>query len=152
MFLIIIVVLTIGQMYFEFKIVRALHMEEFNRKFVLLNLGFSIIISLLFGWLFPAAGMTIAAAGLLSTILSQPMYNFYQFYLDRVRPQYEKGKENYEAHKSTIHQSAADLFKLFCIVIWVLTLPFRILRKIMSTYEQLQERDRNGHHHPTTVH
>lgn len=140
MFLIIIVVLTIGQMYFEFKIVRALHLEEMNKKFVLLNLGFSICISLMFGWLFPAAGMTIAAAGLLSTILSQPMYRFYQWYLDFATPAINKGKEGYGQHRASIIQTLQDLGTLLLGVIWVLTLPFRVLRKTIVLYNEAKEK------------
>ena len=74
MFLVIIVLLVWGNMYFEFKIAKALHLDSWSKKFVLLNLAISILISIGTAMLFPAAGMTIAAAGILSTVLSSPMY------------------------------------------------------------------------------
>lgn len=140
MFLIIIVVLVIGQMYFEFVIVRALHLEEFNKKFILGNLAFSILMSVGFGMLFPAAGMTIAAAGLLSTILSQPMYKLHQWYLGAAKPVITKGKQEYTAHRSAIIQSLKDLGMLVIGVVWILTLPFRVLRKTIQLYQDAKEK------------
>lgn len=144
MFLIIISVLTVGQMYFEFKIVRALGLEEFNKRFVLGNLAFSILMSVGFGMLFPAAGMTIAAAGLLSTILSQPMYKFYEWYVGQVKPQFEKGKKTYSKHRSTINQTLADLGRLVIGFALIITLPFRILRGAIKLYDQAKEQLHHG--------
>lgn len=138
MFLTLVVILTVGQMYFEFKIAQALHMEEISRRFILVNLAFSICISLLFGWLFPAAGMTVAAAGLLSTILSQPMYNFVAWWKSHAAPSLKNFNSWYATKKETIHQYAKDLVTVFGAIIVIITLPVRIVRYVANGIRKVQ--------------
>lgn len=138
MFMTIIIVLAVGQMYLEFQIARAFHMEDISRRFILVNLAFSIFISLLFGWLFPAAGMTIAAAGLLSTILSQPMYRFVEGWRKHAKPTLNQGKAYYAARKETINQYAKDLATVIGAVIVVVTFPVRVIRVVANTIRKIQ--------------
>jgi hypothetical protein len=138
MFMTIIIVLCIGQMYLEFQIAHALHMEELSRKFILVNLSFSIMISLLFTWLFPAAGMTIAAAGLASTVLSQPMYRMVAGWRKHAKPTLNQGKAYYAARKETINQYAKDLATVIGAVIVVVTFPVRVIRVVANAIRKIQ--------------
>lgn len=146
-FLIIIAVLTVGQMYFEFKIVKALHLESFNRRFVIGNLVFSICMSIGFGLLFPAAGMTIAAAGLLSTILSQPMYEFYDMWQKHMLPTLREGKQNILAKREDIEQGWKTFVRCCVILIRLITLPFRILAWLLQAGDNIQKAIHNVRHH-----
>lgn len=147
MFLWIIAFLTIGQMYFEFKIVRALHLEEFNKRFVLGNLAFSILMSVGFGLLFPAAGMVIAAAGLLSTILSQPMYEFYDIWCEQCLPTLRRGKQTILANKQAIASSWNGFIHSIVIIVKLITIPFRIISWILQTGERTQKAIANVRNH-----
>lgn len=138
MFLIIITVLVIGQMYLEYVVVKALHLESFNKKFILGNLAFSIVMSVGFGMLFPAAGMTIAAAGLISTILSQPMYHFTEWYIANVKPSLVKGRKAYNAHKAEIHQTGADVVTMVALLLYVFAIPIKILRAAANLVRRMQ--------------
>jgi hypothetical protein len=135
MFLTILVLLTIGQLYFEFKIVRALGLTELTRRFVLLNLGFSILISIGAMTLFPAAGMIVAASGILSTVLSQPMYGIVASWQENGKPKVKSAKVKYDKNREQIHQTLSDLAKLAVGIAMILTLPFRIIRWCVRTFE-----------------
>ena len=135
MFLTILVLLTIGQLYFEFKIVKALGLEEISRRFVLANLGISILISIGAMMLFPAAGMVVASAGILSTVLSQPMYGIVDSWERNGKPKAKAAKASYETNKEQIHQTMSDLAKIVVGIAMILTLPFRILRWCIRAFE-----------------
>jgi hypothetical protein len=135
MFLTILVLLTVGQLYFEFKIVKALGLEEISRRFVLANLGISILISIGAMMLFPAAGMVVASAGILSTVLSQPMYGVVDSWQRNGKPALKTAKVKYDKNKEQIHQTMSDLAKIAVGVAMILTLPFRILRWCIRTIE-----------------
>jgi hypothetical protein len=135
MFLIILFLLTVGQLYFEFKIVRALGLTELTRRFVFLNLGFSILISIGAMTLFPAAGMIVAASGILSTVLSQPMYGIVDSWEKNGKPKTKAARAKYDKNKEQIHQTLSDLAKIAVGVAIILTLPFRILRWCINAIE-----------------
>lgn len=129
MFIFMFVTLTIGQLYFEYKIAKALHLDELSRRFILLNLGMSIAISLLFGFLFPAAGMTIAAAGLISTVLSQPMYDVVNAY-KRTKIAWTEGKGIFAQRKDQIVKTFKDLWTIVSTIAKILMFPFKVLGAI----------------------
>lgn len=135
MFLTILVLLTIGQLYFEFKIVKALGLTEISKRFVLVNLGISILISIGAMSLFPAAGMVVASAGILSTVLSQPMYGVVDSWERNGKPKAKAAKASYETHKEQIHQTMSDLAKIVVGIAMILTLPFRIIRWCIRAFE-----------------
>ncbi len=141
MFLWIIAVLVVGQMYLEYQVVKALHLEELNKRFLLGNLAFSIAMSIGFGMLFPAAGMTIAAAGLLSTILSQPMYLIIDGFNKNVKPTLDKGLTNVQNNKAQILQTLSDLWRVIRIFIIIVTFPFRLLRIAIRTSDQIFQKE-----------
>jgi hypothetical protein len=138
MFLTILVLLTVGQLYFEFKIVKALGLTELTRRFVFLNLGFSILISIGAMTLFPAAGMIVAASGILSTVLSQPMYGVVSSWEQNGKPKVKSAKVKYDKNREQIHQTMSDLTKIAVGVAMILTLPFRILRWCVSAIDNAQ--------------
>ena len=135
MFLTILVLLTVGQLYFEFKIVKALGLTEISKRFVLVNLGISILISIGAMMLFPAAGMVVASAGILSTVLSQPMYGIVDSWERNGKPKAKSAKASYETHKEQIHQTMSDLAKIVVGITMILTLPFRIIRWCIRAFE-----------------
>jgi len=135
MFLTILVLLTIGQLYFEFKIVKALGLTEISKRFVLVNLGISILISIGAMMLFPAAGMVVASAGILSTVLSQPMYGIVDSWEKNGKPMVKSAKHTYDKNREQIHQTLGDLMKLAVGIAMILTLPFRIIRWCVRTFE-----------------
>ncbi len=135
MFLTILVLLTIGQLYFEFKIVKALGLEDISKRFVLANLGISILISIGSMMLFPAAGMVVASAGILSTVLSQPMYGVVSSWEKNGKPMVKSAKVKYDKNREQIHQTMSDLAKLAVGIAMILTLPFRIIRWCVRTFE-----------------
>jgi hypothetical protein len=122
-------------LYFEFKIVKALGLEEISKRFVLANLGISILISIGAMMLFPAAGMVVASAGILSTVLSQPMYGVVDSWERNGKPKAKAAKVNYETNKEQIHQTMSDLAKIVVGIAMILTLPFRILRWCIRAFE-----------------
>jgi len=136
MFLTILVLLTIGQLYFEFKIVKALGLTEISKRFVLVNLGISILISIGSMMLFPAAGMIVAASGILSTVLSQPMYGVVSSWEQNGKPLAKSAKVKYDKNREQIHQTLGDLAKLAVGIAMILTLPFRIIRWCIRTAEK----------------
>jgi len=140
MFLIILVLLTIGQLYFEFKIVKALGLEEISRRFVLVNLGISILISIGAMMLFPAAGMVVASAGILSTVLSQPMYGVVDSWERNGKPRVKSAKATYDKNREQIHQTMSDLAKIVVGIAMILTLPFRILRWCVRAFESVKSK------------
>lgn len=140
MFLIILVLLTVGQLYFEFKIVKALGLEEISRRFVLANLGISILISIGAMMLFPAAGMVVASAGILSTVLSQPMYGIVDSWERNGKPKTKAAKAKYDKNREQIHQTLSDLAKIVVGIAMILTLPFRILRWCIRTFESAKSK------------
>lgn len=135
MFLTILVLLTIGQLYFEFKIVKALGLTEISKRFVLVNLGISILISIGSMMLFPAAGMIVASAGILSTVLSQPMYGVVSSWERTGKPLTQSAKIKYDKNREQIHQTLSDLAKVAVAVAMIITLPFRILRWCIRTID-----------------
>ena len=135
MFLIILVLLTTGQLYFEFKIVKALGLKEITKRFVLVNLGMSILISIGAMALFPAAGMVVASAGILSTVLSQPMYGVVDSWEKNGKPMVKSAKVKYDKNREQIHQTLSDLAKIAVGIAMILTLPFRIIRWCVRTFE-----------------
>lgn len=141
MYLAIIVILVIGQMYLEYVVVKALHLEAFNKKFILGNLAFSIVMSIGFGMLFPAAGMTIAAAGLISTILSQPMYRLTEWYIVHTKPKLLNIQEGYRQNQATVHETLEDLWKLIKMAAWFIRLPFRIIHLFVVGVENLKQKE-----------
>ena len=145
MFLTILVLLTVGQLYFEFKIVKALGLESISRRFVLANLGISIMISIGAMMLFPAAGMVVASAGILSTVLSQPMYGVVDSWERNGKPKTKAAKAKYDKNREQIHQTLSDLSKIVVGIAMILTLPFRILRWCIRTFESVK----NKIHRPT---
>lgn len=145
MFLTILILLTIGQLYFEFKIVKALGLEEISKRFVLANLGISILISIGSMMLFPAAGMVVASAGILSTVLSQPMYGVVSSWERNGKPTVKAAKAKYDKNREQIHQTMSDLAKIVVGIAMILTLPFRILRWCIRTFESVK----NKIHRPT---
>ena len=140
MFLTILVLLTIGQLYFEFKIVKALGLEEISRRFVLANLGISILISIGAMMIFPAAGMVVASAGILSTVLSQPMYGIVDSWERNGKPKTKAAKAKYDKNREQIHQTLSDLAKIAVGIAMILTLPFRILRWCIRTFESVKSK------------
>lgn len=140
MFLTILVLLTIGQLYFEFKIVKALGLKEITRRFVLVNLAISILISIGAMTLFPAAGMVVASAGILSTVLSQPMYGIVASWEKNGKPMAKAAKLKYDKNREQIHQTLSDLGKLVVGIAMILTLPFRIIRWCIRTFEAAQKK------------
>jgi hypothetical protein len=138
MFLTILVLLTVGQLYFEFKIVKALGLEEISKRFVLANLGMSILISIGAMMLFPAAGMVVASAGILSTVLSQPMYGVVDSWERNGKPKTKAAKVKYDKNREQIHQTMSDLAKIAVGVAMILTLPFRILRWCITAIDNAQ--------------
>jgi hypothetical protein len=140
MFLTILVLLTVGQLYFEFKIVKALGLEEISRRFVLANLGISILISIGAMMLFPAAGMVVASAGILSTVLSQPMYGIVDSWERNGKPKTKAAKAKYDKNREQIHQTLSDLTKIVVGIAMFLTLPFRILRWCIRTFESVKSK------------
>ena len=136
MFLTILFLLTMGQLYFEFKIVKALGLEEISKRFVLVNLGISILISIGSMMLFPAAGMVVASAGILSTVLSQPMYGVVSSWEKNGKPMVKSAKHTYDKNREQIHQTLSDLGKIAVGVAMFLTLPFRIVRWCIRTAEK----------------
>ncbi len=140
MFLTILVLLTVGQLYFEYKIVKALGMTEITKRFVLLNLGFSILISIGAMTLFPAAGMIVAASGILSTVLSQPMYGVVSSWEQNGKPKTKAMKAKYDKNREQIHQTMSDLAKIVVGIAMILTLPFRILRWCIRTIESVKSK------------
>jgi hypothetical protein len=137
MFLIILFLLTTGQLYFEYKIVKALGMTEITKRFVLLNLGFSILISIGAMTLFPAAGMIVAASGILSTVLSQPMYGVVAEW-EKQKPRLNNMRKKYDKNREQINQTVSDLAKIAVGVALILTLPFRILRWCIRAIDKAQ--------------
>jgi hypothetical protein len=140
MFLTILVLLTVGQLYFEFKIVKALGLEKISRRFVLANLGISILISIGAMMLFPAAGMVVASAGILSTVLSQPMYGIVDSWERNGKPKTKAAKAKYDKNREQIHQTLSDLTKIVVGIAMFLTLPFRILRWCIRTFESVKSK------------
>jgi hypothetical protein len=140
MFLTILVLLTVGQLYFEFKIVKALGLEEISKRFVLANLGISILISIGAMMLFPAAGMVVASAGILSTVLSQPMYGIVDSWERNGKPKTKAAKAKYDKNREQIHQTLSDLTKIVVGIAMFLTLPFRILRWCIRTFESVKSK------------
>ena len=140
MFLTILVLLTVGQLYFEFKIVKALGLEEISRRFVLANLGISILISIGAMMIFPAAGMVVASAGILSTVLSQPMYGIVDSWERNGKPKTKAAKAKYDKNREQIHQTLSDLGKIVVGIAMILTLPFRILRWCIRTFESVKSK------------
>jgi len=136
MFLTILFLLTIGQLYFEFKIVKALGLTEISKRFVLVNLGISILISIGSLMLFPAAGMIVAASGILSTVLSQPMYGVVSAWEKDGKPMVKSAKHTYDKNREQIHQTLGDLAKIAVGIAMFLTLPFRIVRWCIRTAEK----------------
>lgn len=135
MFLTILILLTVGQLYFEFKIVRALGLEQLSKRFALVNLAISIIISIGAMTMFPAAGMVVASAGILSTVLSQPMYQVAYAYQTNGKPKVKKAKASYDTHKEQIHQTMSDLSKIIVGIALIITFPFRVLRWCIRAFE-----------------
>ena len=151
MFLIIIAVLVVGQMYFEYVIVKALHLESFNKKFILGNLAFSIAMSIGFGMLFPAAGMTIAAAGLISTILSQPMYRFTEWYIHNVKPKALAVHDSYIENQAVVHETFIDIWKLMKLAGAIIRLPFRFIHFFVTAVDEVKDRSTRGQPEPITT-
>ncbi len=149
MFFVIIVVLTAGQMYFEFKITKALGLENISKRFVLVNLAFSIVITIGSSYLFGAAsGMVVVSAGMLSTVLSSPMYAVYDKWTE-YKPKLAKVRDSYEEHRTEINQTLSDLAKVVMIFVFIITFPFRVLRWCVAASEKLKS---TYHKHRPAVH
>jgi len=128
--------LTIGQLYFEYKLAHALHLEELSRRFILLNLGMSICLSLLFGFLFPAAGMVVAAAGLISTIISQPMYDVVNA-TRRVKTQWDDAAGFFAPRKDKLVQAGRDTWTIIHTIGKIILLPFKLLGAIARFFNKI---------------
>lgn len=86
MFIFMFIMLTIGQLVVEQQFVQAIcdiqaktpiwrkrkSFGDFHANFVVVNLGFSIGLSVLLATIFPAAGLVVLTSGLVSTMLSRP--------------------------------------------------------------------------------
>ena len=84
-FVFMFMALTIGQLCVEQQMVKAVcevqakipvlrnrtSFSEFHMNFVVVNLGFSLMLSLVLATMFPAAGMIVLTSGLVSTMLSR---------------------------------------------------------------------------------
>lgn len=128
--------LTIGQLYLEYKLAHALHLEELSQRFVLLNLGMSVALSLLFGFLFPAAGMTVAAAGIVSTVLSQPMYNVVNAG-KRVKTQWNDAAGYFAPRKDKMIQAGRDTWTIIHTIGKIILLPFKLLGAIARFFNKI---------------
>jgi len=133
------ITLVLGSMLLEFKLAYHLHITHFTQKYALLNIGMSLGLSIMLAAIFPAAGLIVLSAGLVSTALSMQMYDGYYAYKNRVRPKIDQKKAEYQQNKQAIHQYGHDILTVFKAVIWIVVLPVRILRQLGRGIQKTQE-------------
>lgn len=87
MFIFMFIMLTVGQLAVEQMIVRSLvevqskipylrgctSFRKIHARYVVINLAFSLLVSLMLASMFPAAGLIVLTSGLVSTMLSRPV-------------------------------------------------------------------------------
>lgn len=107
-------------------------LRRINANHRLFNAAFSLGLSYVLGFAFGAAGMIVLFAGILSTLLSFPMYAMleWNFANDNVIAQWRA--KNW----SRIVRTWSDLGKLLWWCIRIITLPVRIISTIFEAYRR----------------
>jgi hypothetical protein len=113
--------------------------RRLSAKSPLFNLVNSLLLSFLVGIAFGAAGLIAMGAGVISTVLSVPGYQFLHWNYDS--PQAKRSGGN--IIKNSRHKwstAFSDLFKLIYKIIRVITFPIWIIRSATIKYNAYKTR------------
>lgn len=109
------------------------------KKYKLVNLIASLVLSYILGVMFGAAGLIAMTAAIFSTILSIPGYIFLEWAYDS--PQAQKhGGNLIQYHKNRWKTVISDFFTIIYKVLRIITFPIWATRSLIIKYRELKVR------------
>lgn len=109
------------------------------KKYKLVNLIASLVLSYILGVMFGAAGLIAMTAAIFSTILSIPGYIFLEWAYDS--PQAQKhGGNLIQYHKNRWKTVISDFFTIIYKVLRIITFPIWATRSLITKYRELKVR------------
>lgn len=112
--------------------------RKLSAKYPLFNLLNSLVISFIMGIAFGANGLVAMGAGVISTILSVPGYQFLYWNYDTPIAKIQGGNrtiyywKNFHVHWAKWRKVLGEFNQLMYAIFRFITIPVRILNKIMS--------------------
>ena len=113
--------------------------RRLSAKSPLFNLLNSLLISFLTGIAFGAAGLIAMGAGVISTVLSVPGYQFLHWNYDSAMAQ-RNGGSMYKYTVTKWSKAFSDFFQLLYKIIRVITFPIWVTRTIVLKLNQFNNR------------
>jgi hypothetical protein len=120
--------------------------RRLSAKYPLFNLLNSLVISFIMGIAFGAAGLVAMGAGVISTIISVPGYQFLYWNYDSPQainggaPMHVQLKGSLSSKFNKAKELFIDLCKLFYLIGKILTAPFWLPAKISNWFKELTSR------------
>lgn len=145
----IIIVFTLVCVAFEITAVRKIPMLlHILERYPLAALVFSLVLSVLLGALFGAAGLTVFVAGMVSTFLVQPYYRLEKRgSIDKVRVHIATARAKYDAKHEVYVKRGRQLIRGFMLVWKIIMVPFIVIGAMMDRIDEFTSVVKKIHKH-----
>lgn len=130
-----VIVLTLASFMFEMIIASKTPTWRKNaKKYKMVNLALSVMLSFVMGILFGAAGLIVMTAAILSTLISIPGYTFLYWCYDSPSAKLHGGNQ-FQYYKNQVFTVLADLYKLIYKILRIITFPIWGTRVVMTKFK-----------------
>jgi len=140
-----VIVLALASFIFEMIIASKIPSWRRNaKKYKMINLVLSVLLSFVMGVLFGAAGLIVMTAAILSTLMSIPGYSFLYWCYDSPEAKRNGGNQIAYYKKQTVNaftkmkRACVDLFELIYKIIRIITFPIWGTRALMQKVRSMR--------------
>lgn len=140
--LLLIFILASAGCYVEYKAIKTFpSLARLLARYRLASLGFSLVLSVMLGAAFGAAGLIVFAAGLCSTVMIQPVYAMMNSGAwSRLEQKMSAVRADITSHRSALRHRANQLWHVMVFTYKIVSLPFKVLFVVLDGVDHLVTR------------